>query len=296
MDHCNVLKEYEHHLKTRTRYAPKTILGTMCFLKRINTMAEGSLTTIKKLNTTWYEKNILLNADLSENTKRLYLLAAKSFYEYLRFKGLQSFNPVTGLPVPHNVKSDKHKPLTEDEMSKLFDYCKDLREEMILFFFYVGGLRANELVCLNVEDIDFANNIIWVRKGKGGKMRMIPFHSGKIINKWNRYIKIFSLNVGQHALCNADGDRITYRGIVGLCNRLYALTGIRMTSHDFRYSFANHLLNKNINPMILQQVMGHESMETTNIYIKANPKRTVEAFKDLDLSDNFMVDRFVKVC
>lgn len=296
MGNSIVLKEYEKHLKTRTHYAPKTILGNMCFLKRINNMAEGNLTTIEHLNTTWYETNVILNTELSENTKRLYLLAAKKFYEYLRFKGKQSFNPVTGLPVPHNIKSDKHKPLTEDQISKLFDCCKDLREEMILFFFYVGGLRANELVCLDVEDIDFEKNVIWVRNGKGGKNRMIPFHPGKIMNKWNRYAKIYNLNVGQHALCNANGTRLTYKGITGLCNRLYALTGLRFTSHDFRYSFANHLLNKNINPMILQEVMGHESMETTKIYIKSNTKRTMEAFKDLDLSDNFMVDKFVKVC
>lgn len=291
-------KEYENYLKTHTRLAPKTIKGNMEFVRRINNMSMSSdLIKISDLNATWYEKNIILNKDLSENTKRLYLLAAKGFYEYLRFYGMQSFNPVVGLAIPHNIQSMMHKSLSVDQIQTLFDCCRDIREEVILFFLYFCGLRASELIGLDIDDIDFKKRIVWIRHGKGNKMRFVPFNAERLIPLWERYIKIYEINSDTYAICNHQGrGRLTYKGLRHLIFKLYGLTGIRFTAHDLRHSFAMHEVDKNINPFVLKQAMGHASMSTTEIYVRSSSVRACNEFKRVDLTDNINLDSGLKVC
>lgn len=290
-------REYENHLKTRTRMMPKTIKGNMEFVRRVNNLAmTTTLSPITDINTIWIEKNIQLSKDLSENTKRLYMLATRHFFEFLRFKGKDCFNPTQGLAIPHNIRSDKHKVLTTQQIQILFDHCKDLREQVIIFFLYAPGLRASEATGLDVDDIDIERGVVCVRHGKGNKLRRIPFNPEKIKPIWDRYIKVYGINSGTHALCNVRGERLTYRGLIGLLFRLYELTGIKFTAHDLRHSFATHEVDKGINPFVLKDAMGHEHLATTEIYVRSSTVRMVNEFKKVDITENILLDNNVRVC
>jgi len=209
----------------------------------------------------------------SRRTMARRLSCLRSFYRFLLREGLINKNPCVGITP---VKQEKPLPkfLSYDEVVKLLEGKKKedfytLRNRAILETLYSTGMRVSELVNLNVQDIDFIAEVVKVY-GKGKKERLLPV--GKQALKAIRayLVERTRLGLGNKTplFLNRYGYRITERSVHRIIRKSALETGIRgdISPHTLRHSFATHLLDRGADLRSVQELLGHASLSTTQIY------------------------------
>ncbi len=201
----------------------------------------------------------------------------KSFYKFLKMEGVIDVNPTLLLPAPH---IGRHLPevLTLDEIDRMIA-CIDLskpqgqRNRAIIEVLYGCGLRVSELVELRMSQIFEQEEYISVI-GKGDKQRLVPI-SQEALEQINLYLEQTRSNQVAKRGCedilflNRRSGKLTRVMIFYIVKELCQLAGIRKTvsPHTLRHSFATHLLEGGANLRAIQQMLGHESIATTEIYV-----------------------------
>jgi integrase/recombinase XerC len=191
------------------------------------------------------------------------------------------------------LKTEKHMPafLSVDEMFELLKTRDDnsvlsLRNRAMLEVFYSSGLRLSELAGLNLIDLDFNQKLVKVR-GKGRKERIVPVGEpalkavGEYLEKVVQIRKDADADVFNKPLfVNARGRRITTRSIARIVNEVTGKSGIgrKISPHALRHSFATHLLNAGADLRSIQELLGHESLSTTQKYTAVNINRMIEVY------------------
>lgn len=204
------------------------------------------------------------------------LASLRSFFKFCQREGLCDQNPAKPL---RNPRKDRKLPhfLTDREIGKLLnsppkDEPMGLRDRAIFETLYSAGLRVSELVGINEEDIDFDEGVVIVR-GKGKRERYAPL--GKFaIRAIQRWLKVRKLAKGAApkgstpVFVNKFGKRITTRSIGRMLEKYLKLTGLdtRTSPHTLRHSFATHLLDRGADIRSVQELLGHKSLVTTQIY------------------------------
>ncbi len=162
-------------------------------------------------------------------------------------------------------KKEKKLPtvLSTEEVKNLINTAVFKKTELIIKMLYSSGLRVSELANLKVRDLDFQQNIGWVRSGKGDKDRLFQI-SESLSKQLQRYL---SKNPENQYLFAKDKP-MSKRNIQSLVERTAKRAGInkRVSPHTLRHSFATHLLENGANLLVIQQLLGHENLETTKIY------------------------------
>ncbi|MHA6251306.1 tyrosine recombinase XerC [Oceanobacillus sp. CAU 1775] len=202
----------------------------------------------------------------------------RSFYRFLEREDETYTNPFVHIHFP---KAEKKIPgfLYKEELEKLFD-VNDLtdplgqRDQALLEILYGTGIRVSECQGLRLGDIDFSIGTIFV-KGKGRKERYVPFGSyaevalERYINEGRRTLLEKSKDSSKDVLfLNARGGPLTTRGIRHVLNKIVeraALT-IHLHPHKLRHTFATNLLNEGADLRTVQELLGHESLSSTQIY------------------------------
>lgn len=206
----------------------------------------------------------------------------KSFFKFLEMKKMIDRNPSFGLSYP---KKGRKLPsfLTKQAAEKLMELISptdefSARDRAILELLYGTGIRASELHGLNRDDIDFFNETIKV-KGKGGKERILSLPS-KAKESLLDYLKRRK-EKNEALFLNKNGGRLSQRSlqrIVGKYIRKVAdLT--RMSPHTLRHTFATHLLDSGCDLRTVQELLGHSSIATTQVYTHITPERMKEVYK-----------------
>lgn len=204
------------------------------------------------------------------------LSSLKSLYRYLMRKKLVSNNPARVVKTP---KITKKLPgfLTQFQTQKLLDIQgndeKSCRNRAIMEVLYGSGLRAQELVNLNVSDIDFYNEVILVR-GKGSKERIIPL--GSYAQKaLKEYLSIRKDKNNPAVFLNLRGKRLTTRSVQQIVKSQIVRVAdvVRVSPHTLRHSFATHLLERGADLKAVQELLGHSSLATTQIYTHLSVER-----------------------
>lgn len=161
-------------------------------------------------------------------------------------------------------KKDNRLPevLTKDEIKKMIDTADNQKSRLILSLLYSGGLRVSELVNMKVSDMDFGENTGWVRRGKGAKDRVFT-----ISQSLGQEIKKYLEGREQTYLFSKDKP-LTTRNVQKIIFGLRQKSGInkKITPHTFRHSFATHLLEQGTDIRMIQAILGHSSLNTTQIY------------------------------
>jgi integrase/recombinase XerD len=162
-------------------------------------------------------------------------------------------------------KREKKLPivLSTDEVKRLIDAVQHKKSKLIVRMLYSSGLRVSELVNLTPKDLDFEQNIGWVRKGKGSKDRL--FKIAESISK--QLQKHLEKNPENHFVFS-ENEPMSPRNVQLIIQAAAKNAGInkRVTPHTLRHSFATALLDAGENLLIIQQLLGHENLETTKIY------------------------------
>jgi tyrosine recombinase XerC len=204
----------------------------------------------------------------------------KSFFKFLMKEKYISVNPAAALIYP---KREKTLPefLSESEVFSILDAAypdtiSGLRDRSMMELLYGAGIRVGELVGLNVEDIDFFSAAVVVR-GKGKKERLLPLGS-KALSALQAYLD--NRREGPVFL-SRRGGRITdrqVRNIVKMIIRKLAFSK-RVSPHTFRHSFATHLLDRGADLRIVQELLGHSSISTTQIYTHLTTERLKQIYQ-----------------
>ena len=217
-----------------------------------------------------YERN-----DAASIAKKL--SALRSFFAFLKRKGLVTRNPAldiktpkTKRKLPHFVSVDEALRMAEMDWE---DSPAGRRDKAIVELLYGSGLRVSELVSLDVDTIDFASGQLRI-VGKGNKERIVPVGS-QAINATQSWLKVRGniLRRGRRIetpglFINRDGQRLNVRSVQRMVKKRGIVTGTResMHPHALRHSFATHLLDGGADLRIIQELLGHASLSTTQKY------------------------------
>jgi integrase/recombinase XerC len=229
----------------------------------------------------------LLHANAqSRATAARKLSAVRTFLRYLRREELIDGDPGGLVPTPkREVRMPAH--LSESEMTALLDApATDTplgrRDRAILELFYASGLRLSELAGLDVDDVNLSARMVRVL-GKGGKERLVPFNTSTATCV-RRYLKDRDVLLGRadndQLFVNYRGGRLTTRSIDRLVRRYVAATSTRLgiSPHALRHSFATHLLQRGADLRVIQELLGHARISTTQRYTHVNAAQLLDVY------------------
>ncbi|MFW9951783.1 MAG: site-specific tyrosine recombinase/integron integrase [Candidatus Thorarchaeota archaeon] len=220
------------------------------------------------------------NKSISRNISTL-----KSFFKYLNRHGYIRRNPASRLVFPKNSqKLPSYIP--EDDLTKLLDekITKDLPffDKAILEIFYSTGIRLSELINIKVSDIEFKKRTIKVF-GKGSKQRIVPFgeKANIALDNYLEIRKICNRKNLDYLFINRKGNKLYPVEVNRLVKKnLKHVTEIKKNSpHVLRHSFATHLIDKGADIMAVKDLLGHESLSTTQVYTHVSADKLKKAYK-----------------
>lgn len=216
------------------------------------------------------------------------LAALRSFYRFAQREGLVDQNPAKPL---RNPRRDRKLPhfLTTDEIAKLLSAPSaepmGRRDLAILETMYSAGLRVSELVGLNDNDLDLIDGLIRVR-GKGKRERLAPLGTFAIeaLQTWLPLRKLKQAAPRGGAVpvfVNKFGSRLTTRSVARMLEKYLMSTGLdlRTSPHTLRHSFATHLLDRGADIRSVQELLGHKSLVTTQIYTHVSTANLRQAYE-----------------
>lgn len=211
----------------------------------------------------------------SVNTTNPRLSALKTFFKYLKRQKIIAVNPASDI---ESGKKPKRIPkaLYESELELMFESAESLRDEVILRVLYNSGVRREELIKICVNDINAIHQSLSVI-GKGDKERIVPL-TGTALRKALEYA---SSHESEWLFPSSRGGHLEKRTINEIVGRYSKVIGRKVTPHKLRHSFATHLFNNGADIKSIQDMLGHESAETTQIYTKVNHERNLSEHKKL---------------
>ena len=230
----------------------------------------------------------LYGQNYTKSTTARKLATLRSFYKFLIRRSAISVNPLSTIRTP---KQEKRLPkcLDLEQVQKLLDAPGDAdllsaRDKAMLEVLYSSGIRVSELVDLTVADMDLNEGVLRVR-GKGRKDRLTPIGS-QAINALKRYFDMRASDSkcqGSHAhrvFLNKHGQPLSTRSVRRKLDKYLASAGLDpgISPHTLRHSFATHLLNNGADLRSVQELLGHQSLSTTQIYTHLTTNRIKEVY------------------
>lgn len=221
------------------------------------------------------------------------LACIRSFFRFCSREGIVSTNPARALRTPRAGRKLPHF-LTNEQVASLLEappanQPMGLRDRAMLETLYSAGLRVSELVSLNIGDWDRDSDIVRVI-GKGRKERVAPIgsYAAKALKSWmlardtiRQKFASVPLAHRDAMFLNKSGKRLTTRSIGRMLEKYLKLTGLDSltTPHTLRHTFATHLLDGGADLRSVQELLGHKSLTTTQIYTHVSTKRLRETYE-----------------
>ena len=214
------------------------------------------------------------------------LASMRSFFAFGQREGWIRTNPAKPLRGPKRGRT-LPKFLTGDEIARLLAAPRaaapgGLRDRAILELMYSAGLRVQELVTLDDGDLDLANATVRVRgKGRRERLGIVGAHARDALRAWLTARTRPTAARGPRPLfTNKLGGRLSVRGVARLLEKHLAVAGLagRASPHTLRHSFATHLLDAGADIRSVQELLGHKSLVTTQIYTHVTTSRLLDAF------------------
>ncbi|MDY0209937.1 MAG: site-specific tyrosine recombinase XerD [Acholeplasma sp.] len=286
-----LLKDYEYYLKREKGLSENTIMAYLRDLEQYRLFLEkyhdiSKVHRIEKKHVEAYLKT-LKKKQLSTKSSSRKLTAIKGFHQFLYVEKETNDNVASEIESP---KTEKSLPqvLSVDEVIKLLETIKgndplSLRNQALLELIYGSGLRVTELLDLKTQDIHLTAGHVRVI-GKGNKERELPLGEMSVIalrqylTKARNELTINS--VTDYLFVNQYGDRLSRQGFFKLLKKLAQKAGIdkEVSPHTLRHSFATHLLEAGVDLRTLQSLLGHEDIQTTQIYTHISQKHLKDVY------------------
>ena len=292
MKWIHAINDYKDYLKIERGLSENSIISYENDLKKLESFLTNSLQVAGPLAVKPDQiKEFIyhISKEVKANSQSRIISGIRSFYDYLLFEKLINNNPLTNIESP---KQQRKLPstLSLEEinlMIKCIDKTKKESERNIAIIetLYGCGLRVSELIELKISDLYFSEDFIKVT-GKGNKQRLVPVSD---VNK--KCIKGYILNsrsklninpkYSDILFLNRNGSRLTRAMIFTIVKNLSKKCMIEkiISPHTFRHSYATHLLENGADLKTIQQLLGHESITTTEIYMHLDNTALINVMK-----------------
>ena len=272
MNHIVELDDYINYLSIERQLSSNTIDGYKRDLLDFYKFTGKSYKDVSKKDVINYIE--YLNKKIGAKSINRHIVSIKNYFKFLERNNFISTNPcidITGLKTPKKMP----RVLSEEEINKLLDIeLKDAysyRNKAMLELMYSSGLRVSELLGLELSNIDFNMNLVRIF-GKGNKERIVPIDD--IATKYlYEYINIYrntllKNKVSNLLFLNSRGDKLSRQGFFKILHQIAIEKNIHkeLSPHTIRHSFATHLLDHGADLRSIQTMLGHENIETTQIY------------------------------
>lgn len=286
----NILMDYLHYLKVERGLSENTINSYGIDLKLfLEYLRENEILSFKQVN-----KEVIVNYMQSEknnnkaNSSILRSVSSlRKFFQYLAQEKIIEKDPMLLIDTP---KKKQHLPqvLTKEEVEKLLrspntGQVLGLRDRAMLELMYATGLRISEIINLKLEDLHLTMGTLQTL-GKGHKERIVPVGDEAI--KWvNRYLeearpKLLKQKRSNYLFLNFHGNNLTRQGVWKNLKAEVRKAGIQknITPHTLRHSFATHILENGADLRIVQELLGHADISTTQIYTHLSNKQLADIY------------------
>ena len=287
------LFEYLNYLKTEKRYSLKTIDSYKRDIEKFMFFMDKEGVFFKEVDIIII-RNFLskeLNDSITKRSCKRRISACKGFWSFLVKKGVTNKNDFVIL---NPLKLEKKFPhaLYKEQIYKIFDENRNrtdlmmLRDEAIVEVLYFTGIRASELVNLKVSDVFLEDRILKVI-GKGNKERIVPF-TEQCRDTIKEYVSKLRNNLvaraeipSEYLFLNKNGGQLTTRGLELILSEMEKKLGLNygLHPHVFRHSFATHLLEAGMDIRLIQELLGHDSINATQVYTHLAEKSMQEIYK-----------------
>ncbi len=211
----------------------------------------------------------------SKSKNTIMLAAASLKFFYIEILGKE----FTQIKIP---KKERKLPevLIKEEVKNLINSADNLKSRLIISLLYSSGLRVSELVNLKVDDLNLNENTGWVRKGKGSKDRIFTL-SGNLVEELKEYLS--ERGKGNKYILSKENP-LTTRNIQKIIKGTRIRAGInkKVTPHTLRHSFATHLLEQGTDIRLIQAILGHSSLNTTQLYTHISSEQIKKVKNPLD--------------
>ena len=290
MDDINRYLDYQGRVRGM---APTTVRAYRTDLTSFGAfMHEAGTTAVTEVDAALVRRWVRSMGDrgLAATSVNRRISAIRGFFGFLEREGAIVGNPAASV---RNVRTPSRLPevLFETEMQQLLDVEGDdfpaVRTRFLLEMLYSTGARISELCAANVDDLAPRRRALLVH-GKGAKDRYV-FLGGKAYETMKLYIPLrqaFVTRRGQHnqkaLFLNLRGGRLTSRGAADIIVRRLKESGLSkyVTPHGFRHSFATHLLNHGADIRVVQEMLGHASLSTTQVYTSVGMERLRTIYRE----------------
>jgi tyrosine recombinase XerC len=284
------LDGFVDYLRHEKNASPHTIASYRSDLLQLARYLEEKRVTLKEIDNIVLRGFLAVLYDRGEKKSTIgrKLAAIRSFFQFCVRKGWMDDNPARVVATP---RQDKPIPsfLSEEEMQEFLDLPRtskplDIRDKAMLELLYATGIRVSELVGIEIEDVKFSERLIRVR-GKGKKERLVPF--GRIAEESLRsYMRarpsIHKGKVDETPLfLNYRGKKLSPRSVERTVDKYIRRSALRrkISPHSLRHSFASHLLSRGADLRVIQELLGHESLATTQKYTHLDLKHLLEVYR-----------------
>ena len=288
------LFEYIEILKNEKRYSLKTVDSYKRDIEKFMEFMDKEGASFKEVDIIII-RNFLseeLRNGITKRSCKRRISACKGFWKFLVKRGVTDKNEFIML---NPLKMEKKYPyaLCKEQIEKIFEENKNrtdsmiLRDEAIVETLYYTGIRASELVNLKLEDVFLKDRILRVI-GKGNKERIVPF-TERCRDTLTEYVSKFRDSLlakakipAEYLFLNKNGGQLTTRGLELILSELEKKLGLNygLHPHVFRHSFATHLLEAGMDLRLIQELLGHDSINATQVYTHVTDKSMQEIYKE----------------
>lgn len=273
----NILADYENYLLIERAMSRNTVASYCSDVEKFMTWAGMAPENVTAEDVTGY---LASRSKVSERSQARFLSALRNFFDWLYLEGVVKENPCELVDMP---KLGRYFPsvLSEQEVEAIMDSVDTtdwigVRDRAILEVLYGCGLRVSEAVGLRISCLYPDEGFVRVF-GKGKKERLIPF-CGMALDAVQRYLEVRPLPADSRSddllFLNNRGTSLSRVSMFKMVKRQALIADVRkeISPHTFRHSFATHLVENGADLRVVQEMLGHESITTTEIYTHVDSK------------------------
>jgi integrase/recombinase XerC len=279
VDEVWLLEPFCQHLQWERNLSPRTLVAYRREVTRFVTFVVAELgrpapAQVESVDIRSYLAHLHSSSLMASSVQRA-LAALRTFFRFLTTEGVCTVNPARAVPHPRRTRP-LPEVISETQVDLLMGGFQDTpagrRDLAITELLYAAGLRVGELVSLDLADVEFGQRLLRVR-GKGRKTRVVPF-GRRAVNALRAYLPERGRWLGgrtgdeQPLFVNQRGGRITDRSVRRILDAAVLRTAAlhRLHPHALRHAFATHMLEAGMDLRAIQELLGHSTLATTQIY------------------------------
>jgi integrase/recombinase XerC len=279
-------------LRTVRRASPHTLRAYAEDLRQFCAWREEREKELSPESVRAYVASLTLERKLAKTTVARKAAALRAFFKYLQRQRVIAYSPAQELQTPRRPRT-LPRALSEETVTALLAFPESARDRAILETLYAGGLRASELVSLDLDDLTFdsenGEGELRLRNGKGNKERiallgrpaMIALQAYLDTERPTLASQAKSPKPTRAVFLNRFGSRLSDRAVRRLFDRACGTVSAthKLTPHTLRHSFATHLLDHGADLRVVQELLGHSDLSTTQVYTQVSTKRLKEVYE-----------------